>query len=669
MRRLGLVACIAGILVASAQAGVVVSFDAAAAGAGTGPDALGWTRSGVPMTNNGTALIQDNTGDDPVTQSGEYRSPATPGLMKRASGQYGVEVRVRPLSDMPLLSSSHYANAYVFWSDDQHAFNISIDLDADDAGPGTTGAIRYGQNSLAPAITGIDFSSAHTIFIGYRSAAQVFDLYLDGSPAGSLTRSVMARSGGFPYAQNAVSFGDGTVGQGLDVAVAWYFIRVYDQAAPPPPGELFHDSDKDGDVDISDFGRFQQCLTVPGGELRTGCGRFDLAAPGFPYGDQDVDATDLAAFLNCLSGAGVAPADPACYGTVVDVTRNHLGLYCGLLPTAEEYDALIGQAITHGVRTLIPSLSAGASVGFVTPKEPYLPDLADELAQGFDSLKVMIQKAHAVGMKVSPSIAVAPVNQLLFGHPEWETLDRSGQRSSVTTGASLAFSYPAARQAKIAMLMDLVNGYAIDGIWLDYCRYPENSSQPAYTCGFYGYDPPLIQQSLSQWGFDPRSEPVGSPNWELFNQLRRDSVTVFVQELRTAIHGVKPQVRIAGFGDSTLNNDLCAARDWPAWAQGGYIDDFYSGNYVVPIASMRAEMMQVRQFIGPNVRLHGALTPFNNFLSTEQQMVDATVELVEGGADGLWVYREDALTNNNLWNGAKRANDVFLDLILSPQDD
>jgi hypothetical protein len=66
------------------------------------------------------------------------------------------------------------------------------------------------------------------------------------------------------------------------------------------------DFDRDGDVDLTDFGEFQRCLSGPG---------IDQPAPECQEArldeDEDVDQDDLAVWLGCMSGAG-APADPDC---------------------------------------------------------------------------------------------------------------------------------------------------------------------------------------------------------------------------------------------------------------------------------------------------------------------------------------------------------------------
>jgi hypothetical protein len=75
------------------------------------------------------------------------------------------------------------------------------------------------------------------------------------------------------------------------------------------------DIDRDGDVDLDDYGAFQRCMTGANDPL----GIFDAAACQCfdrdygTYGDADVDQTDLNRFRSCMSGAGNA-ANPACDG-------------------------------------------------------------------------------------------------------------------------------------------------------------------------------------------------------------------------------------------------------------------------------------------------------------------------------------------------------------------
>ena len=66
---------------------------------------------------------------------------------------------------------------------------------------------------------------------------------------------------------------------------------------------IYHrsDWDHDGDVDQSDFGLFQACISGPAVPLQPGCEAQDLD------GDDDVDLTDFGLFQRCLTGSSGIP--------------------------------------------------------------------------------------------------------------------------------------------------------------------------------------------------------------------------------------------------------------------------------------------------------------------------------------------------------------------------
>ena len=74
--------------------------------------------------------------------------------------------------------------------------------------------------------------------------------------------------------------------------------RVVFQAAPM-------DFDRDNDVDQTDFGVFQECVSGPAIPVSTGCEAADFDHDG------DVDQKDFGIFQRCFSGPNIAPA-PAC---------------------------------------------------------------------------------------------------------------------------------------------------------------------------------------------------------------------------------------------------------------------------------------------------------------------------------------------------------------------
>ncbi|MBI4581442.1 MAG: hypothetical protein HY718_17195, partial [Planctomycetes bacterium] len=79
------------------------------------------------------------------------------------------------------------------------------------------------------------------------------------------------------------------------------YLDAIEQPCPPAM-----DFDGDGDVDQSDYGHLQMCMTAVG-VAPTDPACFDASLDG----DVDVDGDDLAIFVGCLGAAGVT-VDPAC---------------------------------------------------------------------------------------------------------------------------------------------------------------------------------------------------------------------------------------------------------------------------------------------------------------------------------------------------------------------
>lgn len=333
-----------------------------------------------------------------------------------------------------------------------------------------------------------------------------------------------------------------------------------------------------------------------------------------------------------------------------------LGLYCAPFATHEETTQFIAKCQSHGIKVLYPSLSGGGTVIWKTDKELYYTAFREAFEQGYDSLADFIAQAHAAGIQVYPSVAINPTCKFLDEHPEWETRDRTGELSSATTTRAFSPAYPEARAAKIAVIMDLVNGYELDGVMLDYCRYPENSKSDETKYGYYGYDEPFLTACKAQHKFDPREEPLKSRKWKLFNQMREDSVTAFVREFRTALDNSGKKIRLGGFGDTdpALEAGMCG-RNCVAWAKQGLIDDYFLATYTEKIDEMPKVVKRARRLAGPDVVLLSALSPFNRFLTTNEQMIAATKAQLSAGADGVWIYRDDFLEELNLWEGASAA--------------
>ena len=217
-------------------------------------------------------------------------------------------------------------------------------------------------------------------------------------------------------------------------------------------------------------------------------------------------------------------------------------------------------------------------------------------------------------------------------------------------------SDPDARAAKLPLLLDLVCNYDVDGVFLDYTRYPGDD---------WGFDDPLLAAATAE-GFDARTVATDSAEFARFRELRADSVTTFVSELHDAALACNADLRIGGFGGPDPEGDAAYyGRDYPAWARAGAVDDIYLAIYYESINDMRTIVADNRAAVGDDVALLGSLTVYDGVLSSDDELLRATREQAVGGVDGLWVYQQDWLESLDLWEGTANAQSK-LERLLDP---
>ncbi len=168
------------------------------------------------------------------------------------------------------------------------------------------------------------------------------------------------------------------------------------------------------------------------------------------------------------------------------------------LSTRQGVAAILDRAKAAGVTVVIPE--AKTAWGFVTYRSefapsigsspiarPYPPEYAAPATwypADYDMLQVIIEEAHARGIQVHAAVNVfgegynpAQVGTL-FEHPSWQAQHASfvlGVVPSSQVGL-IAFANPALQEVQLyelAIIGEILQHYAIDGIVLDRLRYPD----------------------------------------------------------------------------------------------------------------------------------------------------------------------------------------------------
>lgn len=275
---------------------------------------------------------------------------------------------------------------------------------------------------------------------------------------------------------------------------------------------------------------------------------------------------------------------------------------------------------------------------------------ADELGgtdPGFDPLAVAVAEAHAHGLELHAWVNVMPgwrgpnpprnPRQLYNAHPEWFWYDQKGERQpliQMNEGrregwyVSLNPCLPEVRAYLVSVFEEIVRGYPIDGLHLDYIRFPNETSPRGVS---YPYDPKTLALYKAATGRAP------ADNRGIWTQWRTEQVSHLVYETRVMMRRVHPQMKLSvAVGPDPVAAKSAHYQDGETWAAKDWVD------YLLPMNYTDDEATYIRRAQAWRQRSHGKLVVMGIGLHTVRSSRETVrqVELADrwGQGFGLFAY-------------------------------
>jgi uncharacterized lipoprotein YddW (UPF0748 family) len=263
----------------------------------------------------------------------------------------------------------------------------------------------------------------------------------------------------------------------------------------------------------------------------------------------------------------------------------------------EGLEAIFDRMAAAGINTVfVETINAGYPIypSRVAPQQNPMTRHWDPLAAAVDLGKAHGMQVHAwiwtfaAGNQVHNRLLNLPTSYLgpiLNAHPDWAGYDTRG--NIVPLGQSKPFLDPAnpeVRSYLMRMLQEIVTHYDVDGIQLDYIRYPFQDPSANRT---YGYGFAARRQFQRLTGVDPLTlSPTVNPQlppadqqrqrylWDQWTSFRIQQVSSFVSEVSTQLKRQKPDlvVSVAVFAKSRQDRLQKIQQDWETWAEQGTVD-------------------------------------------------------------------------------------------------
>ncbi|MBC6431480.1 family 10 glycosylhydrolase [Nostoc sp. HG1] len=211
------------------------------------------------------------------------------------------------------------------------------------------------------------------------------------------------------------------------------------------------------------------------------------------------------------------------------------------------------------------------------------------LIRGWDPLAEAVKLAHERDMELHAWVwTFAAGNQrhneilnlnldypgpVLAAHPDWANYDNLG--NMIPVGQSKPFFDPAnpeVRQYLLKLYEEIVTRYNVDGLQLDYIRYPFQDPSAGRT---YGYGKAARAQFQQLTGVDPVNISPSQPDlWQKWTTFRTEKVDSFVAQLSRQLRQKQPNLilSVAVFPLPELERIQKIQQNWETWARQGDVD-------------------------------------------------------------------------------------------------
>jgi uncharacterized lipoprotein YddW (UPF0748 family) len=253
--------------------------------------------------------------------------------------------------------------------------------------------------------------------------------------------------------------------------------------------------------------------------------------------------------------------------------------------TANDIEKIVQNCQEAGCNTIIFQVRGNATAFYRSSFEPWAEQF-NFSDPGFDPLEVAIQAAHGRGLKLQAWVNVVPAwwgteppregKQIYNKKPEWAWYDKGGARQPLADKfyVSLNPCLPEVREYLVDVMEDIIGRYAIDGLHLDYIRFPNEPAGGIAKPADYPRDKQTVGLFQADTGKTPEEAPADWDRW------RTEQITNLVRDIRRMVDEYKPYLEISvAVGPVPEDAKKHHFQDVKTWMKEELVDSVYPMNY------------------------------------------------------------------------------------------
>ena len=275
--------------------------------------------------------------------------------------------------------------------------------------------------------------------------------------------------------------------------------------------------------------------------------------------------------------------------------------------TEEQVRTAITRAAESGFDTVFFQVRGNGTVFYRSQIEPWAEEFGHR-DPGFDPLAVACEEAALRGIALhawvnalpgwrGPEPPPAELGQLYTEHPEWFLYDENLERQPLH--AEYVQLNPCALDARahiVSVIEEIVTGYDVAGIHLDYIRFMGDYSPTGKN---YPQDPESLRAYEAAEGKRPSDDPARFDRW------RTGCVTTLVEEIRAAMLTLDRRAILTAAVYRTPKAGLDTQQNWVRWVKEGTVDAVVPMIYTDSLEAFERDLLACSAAVSSNALIAG----------------------------------------------------------------
>ncbi len=240
----------------------------------------------------------------------------------------------------------------------------------------------------------------------------------------------------------------------------------------------------------------------------------------------------------------------------------------------------------------------------------------------FDPLSYIIEQAEKRKIEVHAWLTTFIItghdltrldsSHVYFQHPEWVTSNftKISMKHNDDMGAFLDPGIPAVQNYTLNVILDIVTNYQLDGIHLDYIRYPGM---------YFGFN------ELAKATYKSEVKYQDAASWL---RWKNDQITRFVARVSQSAKEISPNLILSAAVFPGINEALEKySQDWMFWLEKGYIDIAYTMSYTTSTERLQSDLTFTNNF-GLTEKIVVGLRAWNHGNSYSAEQIRQKINIV-----------------------------------------